>query len=82
MRYEEMVYQVICYDPAGAVCRLTGESFAYRAIVEPKPRKNASEPRGITTMYPVHNTGTHGTSDKAPSWFSTDIPTLDLWKWQ
>ncbi|WP_092261163.1 LGFP repeat-containing protein [Corynebacterium cystitidis] len=82
MRYEEMVYQVKCSDPVGAVCQLTGKSFAYRAIVEPKPRGNASEPRGITTMYPIHNTGTHGMSDKAPSWFSTDIPTLDLWKWQ
>ena len=80
MKYEEDVYQVKCSDPVGAVCRPTGESFTYRAIVEPKPRGNASEPRGITTMYPVHNTGTHGMSDKAPSWFSTDIPTLDLWK--
>ena len=67
MRYEEVVYQVKCSDPVGSVCQLTGKSFTYRAIVEPKPRGNASEPRGITTMYPVHNTGTHGMSDKAPA---------------
>ncbi|GJN44009.1 hypothetical protein CAT723_24880 [Corynebacterium ammoniagenes] len=78
--YEEMVYEVECSDPACAVFRPTGESFQYRAIKETTIYiGGATETRGIKTLYPVRNTGTHGNSDVAPRWFSTQIPTLNLW---
>ncbi|EOA63865.1 hypothetical protein J433_11997, partial [Corynebacterium glutamicum MT] len=77
--YEEEVYQVKC-DRLFLNCEQTGQSFVYRGIYERNIYKpGATEPLGLRTFFPVHNEGTHGSSDVTPTWFSTDIPTLDLW---
>lgn len=76
--YEE-VYQVKC-DRLFLNCEQTGQSFVYRGIYERNIYKpGATEPIGLKTFFPVRNKGTHGNTDVVPTWFSTDIPTLDLW---
>ncbi|MEX3517474.1 FAD-dependent oxidoreductase [Corynebacterium camporealensis] len=73
-------------NPEGALTVPLGGSISRYLFILPAPHRRCY--LGLTDedngddIPDVPYTGTHGMSDKAPSWFSTDIPTLDLWKWQ
>ncbi|QTH60150.1 LGFP repeat-containing protein [Corynebacterium hindlerae] len=67
--YEGLVEQREC-DGLGK-CWKTGESVKLRMVNETFAfLENATHPRGVNTLYPIHGTGTHGNSDIAPSWIN------------
>lgn len=63
-------------DPLGE-CEHTGEWFRIRVIYEPEEFGDPGEEKGILTMYPVRGVGNSNIAgDRAPDWFSTDLPTF------